>query len=82
MLFFRLNKTTIEVVEEKDDKDPNDSLWGLAWSVKDIAAFRNRILSHGIQATEIKKGIKEDTLVMTIKDHTHGVPTLIIEHQA
>ena len=56
MLFFRLNKTTIEVVEEKDDKDPNDSLWGLAWSVKDIAAFRNRILSHGIQATEIKKG--------------------------
>ena len=82
MLFFRLNKTTIEVVEEKDDIDPNDSLWGLAWSVKDIAAYRKRISSHGIHATEIKKGIKDDTLVMTIKDHSHGVPTLIIEHRA
>ena len=25
MLFFRVNKTTIEVIEKKDDKDPNDS---------------------------------------------------------
>ena len=30
MLFFRLNKTTIEVIEKRDDKDPKDSLWGLA----------------------------------------------------
>lgn len=82
MLFFRLNKTTIEVVEQGDDKDPNDRLWGLAWTVEDITAFRNRISSYGIQATEIKKGVKDGTLVMTIKDHTHGVPTLIIEHQA
>ena len=63
MLFFRLNKTTIEVVEQEDDKDPNDRLWGLAWTVEDIAAFRNRISSYGIQATEIKKGIKDGTLV-------------------
>ena len=69
-------------MEQEDDKDPNDRLWGLAWTVEDIAAFRNRISSYGIQATEIKKGIKDGTLVMTIKDHTHGVPTLIIEHQA
>ena len=36
MLFFRLNKTTIEVIEKKDRKDPNDSLWGLAWEVESI----------------------------------------------
>jgi len=25
-------------------------------------------------------GVKEGTLVMTIKSHTHSVPTLFIEH--
>ena len=30
--------------------------------------------------TDIKKGLKENTLVATIKSHTHNVPTLIIEH--
>ena len=31
---------------------------------------------------EIKKGIKERTMVATIKSHTHNVPTLIIQHLA
>ena len=31
MLFFRLNKTTIEVIEQEDDSPPSDKLWGLAW---------------------------------------------------
>ena len=69
-------------MEQGDDKDPIDRVWGLAWTVEDITACRKRISSYGIQATEIKKGVKDGTLVMTIKDHTHGVPTLIIEHQA
>ena len=38
MLFFRLNKTTIEVIgkDNQEDEDPEDSLWGLAWTVKDL----------------------------------------------
>ena len=80
MLFFRLNKTTIEVIEKKDDKDPNDSLWGLAWEVESIKDAHERLLSKGVQVTEIKKGLKENTLVATIKSHTHNVPTLLIEH--
>ena len=79
MLFFRLNKTTIEVVEEKDDKDPNDSLWGLAWSVKDIAAFRNRISSHGIKATEIKKGIKGSDCIHEINMNNYKAGRICIE---
>ena len=35
MLFFRLNKTTIEVIEQEDDLPPGDKMWGLAWDVKD-----------------------------------------------
>ena len=80
MLFFRLNKTTIEVIEKKDDKDPNDSLWGLAWEVESIKDAYERLVSKGVEVTEIKKGLKENTLVATIKSHTHNVPTLLIEH--
>ena len=80
MLFFRLNKTTIEVIEKKDLKDPNDSLWGLAWEVESIKDAHERLVSKGVEVTEIKKGLKENTLVATIKSHTHNVPTLLIEH--
>ena len=80
MLFFRLNKTTIEVVEKRDEKEPKDSLWGLAWEVENIKEAHKRLTNNGVEMTSIKKGVKENTLVSTIKSHTHNVPTLLIEH--
>ena len=80
MLFFRLNKTTIEVIEEQNDSEPKDTLWGLAWNVKDIEAARKRLISQGVDVTQIKKGVKEGTLVMTVKSNVHNVPTLFIQH--
>ena len=80
MLFFRLNKTTIEVVEKRDEKEPKDSLWGLAWEVENIKEAHKRLSNNGVEMTPIKKGLKENTLVSTIKSHTHNVPTLLIEH--
>ena len=81
ILFFRLNKTTIEVIEDKNDKDlPNDSLWGLAWGVQDINQTRERLLSMNIEVSDIRPGVKEDTLVATVSSHTNNVPTLLIEH--
>ena len=80
MLFFRLNKTTIEVIEEQNDNEPKDVLWGLAWNVKDIEAARKRLILHGVDVTQIKKGVKEGTLVMTVKSNVHNVPTLFIQH--
>lgn len=80
MLFFRLNKTTIEVVEQKHNDENPDKLWGLAWEVESIKEAHERLTNDGIELTEVKKGIKENTLVATIKSHTNNVPTLIIEH--
>jgi catechol 2,3-dioxygenase-like lactoylglutathione lyase family enzyme len=80
MLFFRLNKTTIEVIEKKDDQDSNDRLWGLSWEVESIKEAHKRLVAEGVKVTPIKKGIKENTLVITIKSNTHNVPTLLIEH--
>ena len=80
MLFFRVNKTTIEVIERKNQDDSQDSLWGLAWEVESIEEAYKRLISEGVDVTPIKEGLKENTLVATIKSHTHNVPTLLIEH--
>ena len=81
ILFFKLNKTIIEVIEEKDKNEtPEDKLGGLAWEVEDIVKKRDELVASGIDISEIKKGVKENTLVMTVKCHTHSVPTLFIQH--
>ena len=80
MLFFRCNKATIEVIEKKDEQGAADKLWGLSWQVDSIEEARNRLLNQGVEVTPIKKGIKENTLVATIKSHTNNVPTLLIQH--
>ena len=81
MLFFRLNKTTIEVIEEKDESEiSQDILWGLAWEVEDISKKIDELIANGTDVSEIKKGVKENTLVATIKSHTHNVPTLLIQY--
>ena len=80
MLFFRINKTTIEVIEKQDGEDPTDKLWGLSWQVDSIEEAHNRLKNQGVEVTTIKKGIKDNTLVATIKSHTNNIPTLLIEH--
>ena len=80
MLFFRLNHTTLEVIGKEDDKEPQDSLWGLAWVVKDIAASYDRLISEGLEVTEVTDGRKPNTLVATVKSHTCNIPTLLIQH--
>jgi predicted enzyme related to lactoylglutathione lyase len=80
MLFFRFNKTTIEVIEKKNGDEPKDSLWGLSWEVGNIEEAHKRLEKAGVEITPIKKGIKENTMVATIKSHTHNVPTLLIQH--
>ena len=80
MLFFRLNKTTIEVIEKKNDEKPKDSLWGLSWEVDNIEEAHSRLEKAGVEITPIRKGIKENTMVATLKSHTHNVPTLLIQH--
>ena len=77
MLFFRLNKTTIEVIEQEDKLPPSDKMWGLAWDVKDIEKAHQRLLDEGVEVTSIQKGVKDKTMVATGKSHTQNIPTLL-----
>ena len=80
ILFFRLNKTTIEVIAKDNDQESQDNLWGLAWEVDSIEKTYARLVKQGIDVTPIKKGVKPNSLVATIKSHVCGIPTLLIEH--
>ena len=80
MLFFRLNKTTIEVIAKEDVLSPKDKLWGLAWDVKDIKQTYDRLRKEGFDMTPVIEGRKPNTLVSTVKSNTHNIPTLLIQH--
>jgi catechol 2,3-dioxygenase-like lactoylglutathione lyase family enzyme/predicted enzyme related to lactoylglutathione lyase len=80
MLFFRLNKTTIEVIAKEDGLSPKDKLWGLAWDVKDIKQTYDRLRKEGFDMTPVIEGRKPNTLVSTVKSNTHNIPTLLIQH--
>ena len=80
MLFIRLNHTTLEIIGKEDSKEPHDSLWGLAWVVKDIKATYDRLTLAGVEVSEVKNGRKPNTLVATVKSHTCNIPTLFIQH--
>ena len=80
MLFFRTNHTTIEAIGIKKEGSPEDFLWGLAWTTKDIKRTHKRLVDAGVSITDIKDGRKPKTLVATIKSHCSEVPTLLIEH--
>ncbi len=80
MLFFRTNHTTIEAIGIKKEGSPEDFLWGLAWTTKDIKKTHKRLINAGVNITDIKDGRKPKTLVATIKSHCSEVPTLLIEH--
>ena len=80
MLFFRLNHTTLEIIGKEDNKEPQGSLWGLAWVVKDIKATYDRLISEDLEVSEVIDGRKPNTLVSTVKSHTCNIPTLLIQH--
>ena len=82
MLFFRVNKTTIEVIAKKDEQEVKDSLWGMAWDVENLEATHKRLDEEGFELTEVKEGRKPNTLVATVKSKTHNIPTLLIQHLA
>ena len=80
MLFFRLNKTTIEVIESSDQEKSMDYLWGIALEVESLSDAHDRLSGIGVELSSIKPGLKENTVVCTVKSHNHNIPMLLIEY--
>jgi len=85
MLFFRSAGMTLEFVgalHPRGETTGPDALYGLAYTVADLAACRDRLRAGGVDVSEIRPGQKRGTIVATVRSRTAGVPTLLIQDKA
>jgi catechol 2,3-dioxygenase-like lactoylglutathione lyase family enzyme len=84
LMFFRCGDLIVEVVHRpgKDTDVKHDRLWGLSWRVADADATRARLLSEGVEVSEVRTGRKPGTRVLTVRSGTCGIPTLLVERTA
>ena len=85
LMFFRCGDLIVEVVQRPKDAtvdQAHDRLWGLSWRVADIDATRARLLAAGIDVSEVRAGRKPGTRVMSVRNGTCGIHTLLLERTA
>ncbi len=83
-LFFRVGGLVFEIIHslKAGRSDGPDKIFGLTWAVADLAAARERLAQAGVEVSELRDGRKPGTLVFTVRSHTCGVPTLMIQQGA
>jgi catechol 2,3-dioxygenase-like lactoylglutathione lyase family enzyme len=84
LMFFRCGDLIVEVVQRprSNTEQAEDKLWGLSWRVADIDATRARLASAGFDVSDVRTGRKPGTRVLTVRDGTCGIPTLLVERTA
>ena len=81
LLFFRIGGITLELgakLDEESSSDEPDRFGGLAYQVVDVRSARERLVASDVDVSEVRTGRKPGTLVCTVREPTHGVPTLLI----
>jgi catechol 2,3-dioxygenase-like lactoylglutathione lyase family enzyme len=82
LMFFRCGDLIVEIVHRPNDQaldETRDNLRGLSWRVDDIDATRARLLSAGVDVSDVRTGRKPGTRVLTVRSGTCGIPTLLVE---
>jgi catechol 2,3-dioxygenase-like lactoylglutathione lyase family enzyme len=89
LMFFRCGELIVEVThrpgketdtsQEKLQDKLQDKLRGLCWRVADIDATHARLVQAGVDVSEVRAGRKPGTRVMTVRNGTCGVPTLLMQ---
>ena len=84
LMFFRCGDLIVEVVKRPvaGGDQTHDTLWGLSWRVADIEATRARLSAAGLDVSEVRIGRKPGTRVMSVRDGTCGIHTLLLERSA
>ena len=81
LMFFRCGDLVVEVAHKPGKNAPTtlDKLRGICWRVADIDATRARLVEAGVDVSEARPGRKPGTKVMTARNGTCGVPTLLVQ---
>jgi catechol 2,3-dioxygenase-like lactoylglutathione lyase family enzyme len=84
LMFFRCGDLIVEVVHRPvaGADQRHDKLWGLSWRVADIAATRQRLVAAGLDVSEVRAGRKPGTRVVSLRDGTCGIHTILLERGA
>ena len=84
LMFFRCGDLIVELVRRPvaAGEVTHDKLWGLSWRVADIDAARARLVAAGVDVSDVRTGRKRGTRVMSVRSHTCGVHTLLLEKTA
>jgi hypothetical protein len=77
---FRCGDLIVEVTHGRAPADvKHDRLRGMCWRVADIDATHARLTAAGVDVSEVRSGRKRGTRVMTVRNGTCGVPTLLVQ---
>lgn len=79
MLFFRVGKLTLEIIEPAEVEAVPDHFWGIAYRCADLTATAAQLKSREVVLSDVRPGRKPGTHVATLKTHALGLPTLLIE---
>jgi catechol 2,3-dioxygenase-like lactoylglutathione lyase family enzyme len=84
LMFFRCGDLIVEVAHRPGQNEATtpDKLRGICWRVADIDATQARLASAGVDVSEVRAGRKPGTRVMTVRNGTCGVATLLVERTA
>jgi catechol 2,3-dioxygenase-like lactoylglutathione lyase family enzyme len=84
LMFFRCGDLIVEVAHRPGQNAATtpDKLRGICWRVADIDATQARLASAGVDVSEVRTGRKPGTRVMTVRNGTCGVATLVVERTA
>lgn len=78
MLFFRLGKMTLEIIQNLKKPPATDFFWGVTYLCHDIDQTIASLDARDIAHSPIREGRKPGTRVSTVKSHNLGLPTLLI----
>jgi catechol 2,3-dioxygenase-like lactoylglutathione lyase family enzyme len=82
LLFFRVGGVTLYFACRGSPAGAGDRFYGLAYRVQDAQAAHARLHDAGFELGALRDGNKRGTRVFTVKDDTHGVPTLVLSDRA
>jgi len=94
LMFFRVGGVTVEVASAlagsdaaaampgANTPDGQDRLYGMSFRVGRIDDARERLATAGFDVSPVRTGRRPGTRVCSVRDRTHGVPTLMLELDA
>jgi catechol 2,3-dioxygenase-like lactoylglutathione lyase family enzyme len=84
LMFFRCGDLIVEISHRpgKPADTTHDRLRGMCWRVADIDATHARLAASGVDVSEVRTGRKPGTRVMTVRNGTCGVATLLVQPSA